>query len=176
MGCPRQTFREQVPGLIERHQRRTRRLVDRLGQIVKELAGRAGARLSRILACAVSRSSALRLLMRQAVPPLRIPRVLGVDDFALKRRHRYATVLVDAETGERIDVLPDRTTRTLVAWLREHPGAEHVCRDGSRSYREAIRQALPDAVQVSDRWHLWSNLCGKVLARSAPTPRAGPPP
>ncbi|GAA1292467.1 hypothetical protein GCM10009647_002560 [Streptomyces sanglieri] len=29
---------------------------------------------------------------------------------------------------------------------------------------EAIRQALPEAVQVSDRWHLWSNLCGKVLA------------
>ncbi|MEE1820680.1 ISL3 family transposase [Streptomyces sp. BE20] len=151
--CPRQTFREQVPGLIERYQRRTRRLSDQLSWIVKELAGRAGARLSRVLACAVSRSTALRLLMRQVAPPPRIPRVLGVDDFALKRRHRYATVLIDAETGERIDVLPDRTTRTLVAWLREHPGIEYVCRDGSGSYGEAIRQALPEAVQVSDRWH-----------------------
>ena len=102
--------------------------------------------------------------MRQAAPPLRVPRVLGIDDFALKRRHRYATVIIDAETGERIDVLPDRTAQTLVAWLREHPGAEYVCRDGSGSYGEAIRQALPEAVQVSDRWHLWSNLCGKVLA------------
>ena len=72
--------------------------------------------------------------------------------------------IIDAETGERIDVLPDRTTQTLVEWLREHPGAEYVCRDGSASYREAIRQALPEAVQVSHRWHLWSNLCGKVLA------------
>lgn len=102
--------------------------------------------------------------MRQAVPPLCVPRVLGVDDFALKRRHRYATVITDAETGERIDVLPDRTAQTLIAWLRKHPGAEYVCRDGSASYGEAIRQALPEAVQVSDRWHLWSNLCGKVLA------------
>lgn len=67
------------------------------------------------------------MLMRQVVTPLRVPRVLGVDDFALKRRHRYATVIIDAETGERIDV-------------------------------------LPEAVQVSDRWHVWSNLCGKVLA------------
>ncbi|MFD9597529.1 hypothetical protein ACFWA9_32910 [Kitasatospora sp. NPDC059973] len=50
---------------------------------------------------------------------------------------------------ERIDILPDRTTPTLVAWLREHPGAEYVCRDGSGSYGEAIRQALPEAVQ----WH-----------------------
>jgi len=164
LGCPRQTFREQVPGLIERYQRRTRRLAVQLGQVVKGLAGRAGARLSRALACAISRSTALRMLTRRALPPLRVPRVLGVDDFALKRRHRYATVIIDAETGERIDVLPDRTTQTLAAWLREHPGAEYVCRDGSGSYGEAVRQALPEAVQVSDRWHLWSNLCGKVLA------------
>ncbi|MFI1735591.1 ISL3 family transposase, partial [Streptomyces acidicola] len=161
LGCPRQTFREQVPGVVSRYQRRTNRLADQLGFVVKELAGRAGARLSRMLACAISRSTALRLLMRRAVPPLRVPRVLGIDDFALKRRHRYATVIIDAETGERIDVLPDRTAQTLVAWLREHPGAAYVCRDGSGSYGEAIRQALPEAVQVSDRWHLWSNLCGK---------------
>ncbi|MFB7950156.1 ISL3 family transposase, partial [Kitasatospora phosalacinea] len=164
LGCPRQTFREQVPGVVERYQRRTNRLADQLGQIVKELAGRAGARLSCALACAISRSTALRLLMRWTLPPLRVPRVLGVDDFALKRRHRYATVIIDAETGERIDVLPGRTAQTLATWLREHPGVEHVCRDGSGSYGEAIRQALPEAVQVSDRWHLWSNLCDRVLA------------
>jgi len=163
LGCPRQTFREQVPGAVERYQRRTSRLADQLGSVVKELAGRAGARLSRVLACAISRSTALRMLMRKAAPPLRVPRVLGIDDFALKHRHRYTTVIIDAETGERIDVLPDRTSQTPVAWLREHPGAEYVCRDGSDSYGEAIRQALPEAVQVSDRWHLWSNLCGKVL-------------
>lgn len=52
----------------------------------------------------------------------------------------------------------------MATWLREHPGAEYVCRDGSATYAEAIRQALPEAVQVSDRWHLWSNLCGKILA------------
>ncbi len=73
-------------------------------------------------------------------------------------------MIIDAGTGERIDVLPDRTTQTLTAWLREHPGAVYVCRDGSVSYGEAIRQALPEAVWVSGRWHLWSNLCGKALA------------
>lgn len=143
LGCPRQTFREQVPGLLERYQRRTTRLAGQLGFIVKELAGRAGARLSRCLAVAISRSSALRILTRLPLPPLRVPRVLGVDDFALKRRHRYATILIDVETGERIDVLPDRSADTLERWLREHSGVEIICRDGSGAYGEAIRRALP---------------------------------
>ena len=144
LDCPRQTFREQVPGVVERHQRRTNRFATQLGAVVKELAGRAGARISRFLAIPVSRSSALRTLTALPVPAVRVPRVIGIDDFALKRRHRYATVVVDAETGERIDVLPDRALATVAAWLREHPGAEYVCRDGSGSYiRRARIRRIP---------------------------------
>lgn len=59
LGCSRQTFREQVPGIVERYQRRTNRLTSQLGSVVQELAGRAGARLSRVPACGISRSIAL---------------------------------------------------------------------------------------------------------------------
>ncbi|MBT2438782.1 ISL3 family transposase [Streptomyces sp. ISL-36] len=164
LGCRRQTFREQVPGLLERLQRRTTRLSGEVSAVVKELCGRAAARLTRSLAVPVSFATALRVLRRIPVPTVRIPRVVGVDDFALRRRHRYATIVIDAETGERVDVLPDREAATLEAWLRGKTEIEVVCRDGSATYAEAIRRALPDAVQVSDRWHLWRNLCGKVLA------------
>ena len=84
--------------------------------------------------------------------------MLGIDDFALRRGLVYATVLIDAETGRRVDVLPGRTADVAEDWLREHPGVEVVCRDGSGAYGEAVRSALPGAVQVSDRWHLWHGL------------------
>lgn len=111
--------------------------------VVKELCGRAAARLTRLLAVPVSFATALRVLRGIPPPTLRIPRVIGVDDFALRRRHRYATIIIDAETGERVDVLPDREAATLEAWLRGQKGIEVVCRDGSATYAEAIRRALP---------------------------------
>ena len=108
-----------------------------------------------------------------------MPRVLGVDDFALRRGQVYATVLIDAETGDRVDVLAGRTAEVVEGWLREHPGVEVVCRDGSGAYAEAVRRALPGAVQVGDRWHLWHGLAGAVLkevaAHSSCWAAAGPP-
>ncbi|WP_328930025.1 ISL3 family transposase [Streptomyces sp. NBC_00190] len=158
------TFREQLPGVLDRYQRRTTRLTRQVKAVVKELAGRAGSRLLAVLAMGLSRHTALRTLLCIQLPTGREPRVIGVDVLALRRRHRYATVVIAAETHERIDVLPDRTADTLEAWLRQHPGIEVVCRDGSTTHAEAIPVPLPDAVQVANRWHLWHNLCEAALS------------
>ena len=161
-GCPRQTFREQVPGVLDRYQRRTTRLTGQVSAVARELAGRAGARLLPALGILVSPHTALRVLLQIPLPVLAVPRVLGIDDFALRRGLVYATVLIDAETGRRVDVVPGRTADVAEEWLRGHPGVEVVCRDGSGAYGEAVRRALPGAVQVSDRWHLWHGLCEAV--------------
>ena len=102
-----------------------------------------------------------------------------MDDFALRRGQVYATILIDAETGERVDVLEGRTADVVERWLREHPGVEIVCRDGSGAYGEAIRRVVPGAVQAGDRWHLWHGLAGAVLkevaAHASCWAAAGPP-
>jgi len=107
------------------------------------------------------RGMALAVMVTKASRMRESPSCLGG---ARSRRHHYATIINDAETGQSIDVLPDREAVNLQAWLRGTTGIEVVCRDGSPTSAEAIRRALPDAAQVSDRWRLWRNLCDKVLA------------
>jgi transposase len=160
--CPRQTFREQVPGVPDRYQRRTARLNGQVSAVARELAGRPSARLLPVLGISASRHTMVRVLLAIPLPATAVPRVLGIDDFALRRSSVYATVLIDAETGRRADVIPGRTADAAQRWLRGHHGIEVVCRDGSGAHGEAIRRALPGAVQVSDRWHLWHPLAEAV--------------
>ncbi|MFI1471495.1 ISL3 family transposase [Streptomyces wuyuanensis] len=161
LDCGRRTFAEQVEGLTVRYQRRSpllQHLVEMAGVL---LAGRGGARLLQILKVPLSRTSVLFHLMRSPLPSAAVPRVLGVDDFALYA-DVYGTLLVDADTRLPIELWAGRDAEQLSAWLRTHPGVEVVCRDGSLVYRQGITDGAPDAVQVSDRFHLWQGLSKRV--------------
>ena len=73
------------------------------------------------------------------------------------------------KTHRLIDMIDSREAEQVTQWLKRQPQIQIVTRDGSLSYAKAIREALPLAIQINDRFHLIHNLtkAGKdyLLAR-----------
>jgi transposase len=162
--CPRRTFAEQPRQLVARYARRSVPLEGCLRDIGLTLGGRPGARFAHRNGVATSRMTLLRRVRALPEPAIVAPKVLGVDDFALRRGHHYGTVLTDLERRRIIDVLPDRTAEGLATWLREHGQPQFICRDRGGDYASGARQGAPDATQIADRFHLARN-SGEVLER-----------
>jgi len=156
--CGRQIFTERFPeGVLAPSARRTTRLDCIVHHLGLALGGRPAALFARRLMLPVSNDTLLRVVRRRNCPRSDPLRVVGIDDWAWRRNHRYASIICNLERRRIVTLLPDREPATARAWFAAHPTIEIIARDRGGGYGEAAAKALPHAIQVADRWHLMEN-------------------
>ena len=163
-GCRRRIFAERFgPEIVAARGRRTSRLEMIVHHLGLALGGRPAESFARRLMVPVSKDTLLRVVRRRAQAYAEPLEVVGIDDWAMRRNHRYGTIVCDLKKRCVVTLLPDREVGTVAAWLKAHGDIRIVARDRGGGYGEATARALPDAVQVADRWHLMENASAAFL-------------
>ena len=87
---------------------------------------------------------------------------MAVDEIALKKGHRYLTVLIDFETGRVVWMGEGRSEKSLDPFFKAMPegvreGIEAVAMDMWQGYINAVSKWLPHAAIVFDLFHIVQN-------------------
>ena len=156
--CERKIFAERLDEVAGVYARGTDRQREVLEWIAFALGGEAGARLACELGLLVSPDTLLNRIRGAFRADAENVRVVGVDDFGFRKGNASGTILVDLERHKIVDLLQGHSTELIEQWLRQRPGVEVASRDRSNVCREGISKGAPEAIQVTDRWHLLHNL------------------
>jgi len=158
----RRTFFESLPGMNECHFM-TNRLIDYIQQ---EALRRTYVSIADEVGLAESTIRALFGEFAANLQP-RVPETellyLGIDELYLL--HQYRCVITDVERHQIIDLLRERTKPTVISYLQRLPDAIKeriavVCTDMWASYHDAVREVLPHANLVVDKFHVLKLLSG----------------
>jgi transposase len=124
--CVRKVFAERLPQLVAPWAQTTTRLNEALQTIGLATCGKLGARLAAHLGITTSWMTIVRRIMALPTPEAQQVECLGLDDFAFRRGRTFGTVVVDLDTHQIIDLLPDRQAKTVATWMAAHPEITHV--------------------------------------------------
>lgn len=162
--CERRTFSEPL-GIASRYARKSREVEQRILDVSLNLSSRKASILleNQNIHASISKCTRQAKPLGESNPACESIRV-GIDDFAFKRGHVYMCMASDHDTGKPVAVFNCRYGEELDKWLLANPQIEIVTRDGSHDYARAIQRNLPQATQVSDKFHLVKNLLGGVTA------------
>lgn len=151
---------ESFDGFLKPGSRLTERCEDFIARLALESSCEGASRVLKELGVAYSGDSIIRLLLKRlkSRPATEVGSIIGVDDFAYKKRRSYGTVIVDETTRKPVALLDGRDGTSLREWLRHNQHVKVITRDRASEYAKAIQEELPDAIQVADRFHLHENL------------------
>lgn len=158
--CEVTSVAETFDGFLNTYSRMTERCADFICTLALETSCEGCARICRTLGIKTSGDTVIRLLLKryEALPNPEVSDVIGIDDFAYKKRHTYGTIIVNENTHETVTLLDGRNGDTLREWLQNNKNIRVVTRDRASAYAKVIAEELPDAMQVADRFHLHQNL------------------
>lgn len=159
--CSQLIFAERFSWLAP-YARKTIRATNLLRHFAFSTSCLVAAKLAKVAGFSVSHDTLLRIIYQTNVTPRAISNVIGIDEFAWRKGHTYGTIICDFITRRIIAVLQDRQQETITTWLKKYPHIQIVSRDGLTAFKEAIKTANPNIIQVSDRWHFIKN-CKKRL-------------
>jgi transposase len=160
--CIRKIFTERFPAFVLPWARLTVRLCETLQSPGLATCGELGTRLAEHLAIQTSPTTILRRIMVLPTAVREQVLELGIDDFSFRRGRKFGTILVDMQSHNVIDLLPDRKAETAKAWMKTHPEIKLVSRDRGGDYASAAASGAPQAIQCADRFHVIKNL-GEAL-------------
>ena len=149
-------FSEQYPSLA-RYGRCTKRMAEWLFKLcrtrsIAQVAAEIGwtrPRLDRLF----HRLATVKIEQRQQ----KVPEAIGIDEFAVLRRHQYHTVITDLNGRCTHEILESRSKRTIRDFLQTLQDSGHVkivVTDMWDAYRQAIRSYLPHALHIVDKFHV----------------------
>lgn len=158
--CNATSISETFDGFLNAYSRMTERCADFVCTLALETSCEGCARICKTLGIKTSGDTVIRLLLKryELLPNPETGDVIGVDDFAYKKRNTYGTIIVNEKTHEPITLLDGRDGETLREWLKNNKQVKVVTRDRASAYARVIAEELPDAMQVADRFHLHQNL------------------
>lgn len=109
------------------------------------------------------------LMKQYADRDIGYPVLLAIDEIAVKKRHRYLTVIINWETGEVLHVGKGRHSETVKEFFtllteKQRTAIQAVALDMWDPYIKAERKYCPHAAIVFDQFHVVSAF-GRVIDR-----------
>lgn len=170
VACPRCGRRVQKVAWLQPHSRLTRRLAEAVGRLSAQMATLHVARLFGL------HWSTVRACERQALgerlsslPPARPTRLI-MDEFALFKGHRYATVVLDADSGRVLWVGVGRGRREVRPFFQQLgpqgcSRIQAVAMDMNTAFDLEVKAHCPNARVVYDLFHVIAKYGREVISR-----------